>query len=70
MIILKNNNYNNNKQNTYNRQNTYKGRKKSIILIYYIQTVKRLKGHVYLTYGTSTILFALKILPFQHGLLL
>ena len=23
-----------------------------------------------LTYGTSTILFALKILPFQHGLLL
>ena len=23
-----------------------------------------------LTYGTSTIIFALKILPFQHGLLL
>ena len=29
MIILKNNNYNNNKQNTYNRQNTYRGRKKN-----------------------------------------
>ena len=28
MIILKNNNYNYNKQNTYNRQNTYRGRKK------------------------------------------
>ena len=25
---------------------------------------------MFLTYGTSTILFALKILPFQHGLLL
>ena len=28
MMILKNNNYNNNKQNPYNRQNTYRGRKK------------------------------------------
>ena len=28
MMILKNN-YNNNKQNTYNRRNTYRGRKKN-----------------------------------------
>ena len=28
------------------------------------------KGHMSLTYGAGTILFALKILPFQHGLLL
>ena len=28
------------------------------------------KGRIFLTCGTSTILFALKILPFQHGLLL
>ena len=27
MMILKNNNYNNNTQNTYNRRNTYRGRK-------------------------------------------
>ena len=42
MMILKNNNYNSKKQNTYNRRNTYRGRKKTIILIYYIQTMKRL----------------------------
>ena len=41
MIILSNNNHNNNKYNTYNKQNTYKGRKQTI-LIYYIQTMKRL----------------------------
>ena len=29
MVIFKNNNYNNNKQNTYNRRNTYRGRKKN-----------------------------------------
>ena len=54
------------------------------ILIYYIQTMKRLPCLIYsvnitfiktirsmsLTYSTSTILFAWKILLFQHGLLL
>ena len=39
MIILNNNNYNNNKQNTYNRQNSYRGREKTI-LIYYIPTTR------------------------------
>ena len=41
MIVLKNNNYNNSKLNTYNKQITYTG-KKTVILIYYIQTRKRL----------------------------
>ena len=74
MIILNNNGYN---------QNTYR-EKKTIILIYYIQTMKRLpclicsvsitfimtKRDMSLIYGTSTILFSLKIFPFQPGLLL
>ena len=41
MMILKNN-YNKNKQNTYNRRNAYREEKKTIRLIYYIQTMKRL----------------------------
>ena len=43
MIILNNNNYSNNKQNTYNRQSTFRGREKNkqtIILIYFIKTMK------------------------------
>ena len=33
-------------------------------------TFIKAKRGMSLTYGTSTVLFALKILPFQHGLLL
>ena len=83
MMILKNN-YNNNKQNTYNRRNTYRGRKKNNTYLLYSNYEKTTlsnmqrkhhahqdqKGHVSLIYGTSTILFVLKILPFRHGLLL
>ena len=34
MMILKNNNYNKNKQNTYNKRNTYRGRKKNNTLLH------------------------------------
>ena len=74
MITLNNNKYN---------QNTYRG-KKTIILICYIQTMKRLpclicsvnitfiktKRGMSLIDGTSTALFALKVFHFQPGLLL
>ena len=84
MMILENN-YNSNKQNTYNRRNTYRGRKtnNNTYLLhpnYEKTTLSNMqrkhhvhydkKGHMSLIYGISTILFALKILPFRHGLLL
>ena len=82
-VMLKKDNIKNIKR--YKKDETLTGEeKKTIILIYYIQTMKRLpclicsvsiafiktKRGMSLIYGTSTILFALKILPFQHGLLL
>ena len=42
MLIINNNKYNNNKQNTYNKQNTCTVKKQGMILISYIQSMKRL----------------------------
>ena len=84
MIVLNNNNYNNNKWNTYNRKNTYRGNKKNkntyLLHLNYEKTtlsniqrkhhfIKTKKG-MSSNYGTSTILLALKVLRFQHGILL
>ena len=60
------------------------GKNQTIILIFNILTMKKLpcissvkphvhqdqKGHMSFIYGTCTILFAIKIFPFQDGLLL
>ena len=42
MLIINNSKYNNNKQNTYNKQNICTVKKQAMILIYYIQSMKRL----------------------------
>ena len=42
MIIINNNNHKDNKCNNYNKQNTYQEKKQTVILIYYIQTMKRI----------------------------
>ena len=77
MIIFNNSNYNNNKQNINNKQS--KEKKQTMILIYYIQVMKRLpclicrinitfiqaKSGIYLSFMVPMqFFFALKIFPF------